>query len=315
MKMNKIKKLIRALCRYGVDSHYRFIVNSSFTHKYDKMSDKAFLMRKYKALMKKDLNLDAPQTYTEKLQWLKLYDRRSEYTVMVDKCAAKEYVASKIGQQYIIPTIGIWDDPDEIDFNLLPDKFVIKCNHNSGLGMYICYDKSQMNVDQVKISLKKGLAQNYFLTGREWPYKNVKPRIIAEAYMEDSTYKELRDYKFFTFGGEPKVLYIAQGRGKDEPTVADFFDMDFHHLPFTIDHDMANTPPQKPTCFEEMKRLAAILSEGTPQLRVDFYEVDGRVYFGEMTFFHCSGMEAFHPEEWDRIFGDWVTLPPERVEE
>ena len=315
MKFNKIKRIVRAGCRYVFDPDYRFIFISSRTHKYDKLPDEVFLSKKYKASLHQKLNLNTPETYTEKLQWLKLYDRRPEYTVMVDKCAAKEYVAFKIGEQYIIPTLGIWDDPDDIDFDLLPEKFVIKCNHNSGLGMYICHNKTAMDVAKIKKELKKGLAQNYYLTGREWPYKNVRRRIIAEKYMEDSTYKELRDYKFFTFGGVPKVLYIAQGRGKGGSTVADFFDMDYNHLPFTIDHDMADNPPPKPACFEEMKRLAGILSEGTPQLRVDFYEVDGRVYFGEMTFFHCSGFENFHPEEWNKTFGEWVILPPKRTEE
>jgi hypothetical protein len=159
------------------------------------------------------------------------------------------------------------------------------------------------------------LQRNYYNCSREWPYKNVKPRIIAEKYMEDSSLGELRDYKFFTFGGVPKVLYIAQGRGQGGETVSDFFDMDFNHLSFTIDHDMAPNPPEKPENFELMKDLAARLSEGTPQLRVDFYVVDGEVYFGEMTFFHCSGMAPFHPEQWDRTFGEWVTLPPKKTEE
>jgi hypothetical protein len=181
--------------------------------------------------------------------------------------------------------------------------------------MFICKDKSKItNYGRIRRALKKGLKEDKYLPFREWPYKNVQRRIIAEKYMEDLVTGELRDYKFFTFGGVPKVLYIAQGRGKGGPTVADFFDMDYNHLPFTIDHDMADTAPPKPACFEEMKRLAAILSEGTPQLRVDFYEVDGHVYFGEMTFFHCSGFEAFHPKEWDEIFGSWVTLPPKHVE-
>lgn len=315
MELKKIKRIIRAGYRYVLDADYRFVLNSSQTHKYDKMSDEEFLLKKYKAALHKTLNLDAPETYTEKLQWLKLYDRRPQYTTMVDKCAAKEYVSTKIGEQYIIPTLGIWDDPDEIDFDLLPEKFVMKCNHNSGLGMYICRDKSVIDERKIRSELKKGLAQNYYLTGREWPYKNIKRRIIAEKYMEDSACKELRDYKFFTFGGVPKVLYIAQGRGKGGHTVADFYDMDYNHLPFTIDHDMADTPPLKPACFDEMKQLAAILSEGTPQLRVDFYEVDGHVYFGEMTFFHCCGFEAFHPDEWDKIFGEWVVLPPKRTED
>ncbi|MBR6622307.1 MAG: glycosyl transferase [Ruminococcus sp.] len=304
---------IKSFIKFLLSRDYRFILFSAKGMSVN-IPSKDFISKMYKIKIGKKLNLAKPHTYTEKLQWLKLYDQRPEYTIMVDKCAAKEYVASKIGEQYIIPTIGIWNSPDEIDFSSLPEKFVIKCNHNSGLGMYICHDKNKMNISKVKRDLKKGMAQDYYLTGREWPYKNVKRRIIAEKYMEDSTYKELRDYKFFTFNGVPKILYITQGRGADGATVADFFDMDFNHLPLTIDHDMAETPPDKPECFDEMKRLAAILSEGTPQLRVDFYEVDRKVYFGEMTFFHCSGFEAFHPNEWDKIFGEWVTLPAKRTE-
>ena len=145
-------------------------------------------------------------------------------------------------------------------------------------------------------------------------YMRLQYKFAAEFRKQRERWVQRRDYKFFTFGGEPRVLYIAQGRGRGEPTVADFFDMDFNHLPFTIDHDTAPVPPEKPEGFERMKQLAAKLSRGTPQLRVDFYEVDGRVYFGEMTFFHCSGMEAFHPEQWDRTFGDWVTLPEKNGE-
>jgi len=271
-----------------------------------------FLKMGYKLKMRRQLNLDNPTTYTEKLQWLKLYDHRPGYTRLVDKYEVKEYVTGKIGEEHVIPVLGVWDRVEDIDFDMLPDQFVLKTTHDSG-GIIICKDKKELDVAASRKKLRHFLKRNYYIYSREWPYKNVKPRIIAERYLEDSKQGELRDYKFFTFGGEPKVLYIAQGRGKGEATVADFFDMDFNHLPFTIDHDMAAVPPQKPVQFEEMKRLAAILSEGTPQLRVDFYEVDGRVYFGEMTFFHCSGLCPFHPEEWDRIFGDWVVLPPKRV--
>lgn len=271
-----------------------------------------YLKVRYRTEMGRDLDLENPSTYTEKLQWLKLYDHRPEYTVMVDKYAVKDYVAERIGKEYVVPLLGVWDRAEDIDFDSLPDQFVLKVSHDSG-GLVVCRDKSQLDIPRIRERFRKLLRHNYYNGTREWPYKNVRPRIIAEAYLEDSRQGELRDYKFFTFGGEPKVLYIAQGRGRGEPTVADFFDMEFHHLPFTIDHDMADVPPEKPVCFEEMKRLAAILSQGTPQLRVDFYEVDGKVYFGEMTFFHCSGLNPFHPESWDRIFGDWVTLPPKRV--
>lgn len=268
-----------------------------------------FLKIRYRSEFGRELNLECPETYTEKLQWLKLYDHRPEYTLMVDKFAVKQYVAERIGEEYVIPLLGVWERVEDIDFASLPEKFVLKTTHDSG-GLVICKDKKELDIQKAIKKFTYFLNRRYYDYNREWPYKNVKPRIIAEQYMEDSTYRELRDYKFFTFGGVPKVLYIAQGRGKGEPTVADFFDMDFNHLPFSIDHDTADVPPEKPQNFELMKKLAAKLSEGTPQLRVDFYEVDGRVYFGEMTFFHCSGLAPFHPKEWDRIFGDWVTLPP-----
>ena len=305
----KVKKVVRFLS----DSDYRFLVSAGRGW-LGNLCPEQFLKRMYLIKMGKELNLENPTTYTEKLQWLKLYDHRPEYTTMVDKYAVKQYVSDSIGEQYVIPMLGVWENADDIDFNTLPDKFVLKTTHDSG-ALVICKDKNTLDIKAARKKLNYFLKRHYYDCNREWPYKNVKPRIIAEVYMEDSTYKELRDYKFFTFGGEPKVLYIAQGRGRGEPTVADFFDMDFNHLPFTIDHDMAQTTPPKPECFEEMKRLAAILSQGTPQLRVDFYEVDGKVYFGEMTFFHCSGFDGFHPEEWDTIFGSWVTLPPKNCED
>lgn len=304
-KVKKIGMLLR-------DPYFRFHVFVSRGLK-GKTNAKEFLKKEYRFNMGENLDLDNPHKYTEKLQWLKLYDHRPEYTTMVDKYAVKQYVAERIGEEYVIPLLGVWERAEDIDFDTLPDQFVLKTTHDSG-GLVICKDKSQLNIQAAKKKLAYFLNRRYYDYNREWPYKNVKPRIIAEAYMEDSTYRELRDYKFFTFGGVPKVLYIAQGRGKGEPTVADFFDMEFNHLPFTIDHDMANIPPKKPENFELMQDLAAKLSQGTPQLRVDFYEVDGKVYFGEMTFFHCSGFAPFHPEEWDQTFGDWVVLPCKRQE-
>ncbi len=277
------------------------------------LPDKMFVKLLFRSQMGKWPNLKDPKTFSEKLQWIKLYDRNPEYTKMVDKYAVKDYVAEKIGAQYVVPLLGVWEKADDIDFNTLPEKFVLKTTHDSG-GIVVCKDKSKLDVKEAKRKLEYFRKRNYFAHNREWPYKNVPHRIIAEKYMEDSTYKELRDYKFFTFGGEPKVLYIAQGRGTNNETVADFFDMEFNHLPFTIDHNMASIPPEKPENFELMKELARKLSKGTPQLRVDFYEVDGKVYFGEMTFFHCSGMEAFHPEEWDYTFGSYVKLPSKCTE-
>lgn len=276
------------------------------------MSDKLFLKIKFRLNMGKRLDLKDPQTFSEKLQWMKLYNRRPEYTVMVDKVKAKDYVASILGDKYIIPTLGVWDDPEKIDFYSLPDRFVIKCNHNSGTGMYICKDKSKMDIEKVKLELRKGLKENYYLKNREWPYKDVPRRAFAEAYMEDE-FGELRDYKFFCFDGVVKALFIASDRSKGEHAVRfDFFDENFNHLPFTNGHPNADRIPEKPKMFDEMKIMAAKLCKGIPHVRIDFYEVGDKIYFGEMTFFHWSGMKPFVPEEWDYKFGEWVKLPNKR---
>lgn len=296
----------KGILRLILDSEFRFAVMAKHGLKKN-MNSEEFVKKLYKYKMGFELNLDDPKRYTEKLQWLKLYDCNPEYTKMVDKYEAKKLVAERIGQEHVVPLLGVWTRVDEIDFEKLPEKFVLKTTHDSG-GVIICKNRNELNIPLVKKKMNCLLKRNYYDCSREWPYKNVQPKIIAEAYMEDSQYKELRDYKFFTFNGEPKILYIAQGRGKGK-VVADFFDMDFEHLPFTIDHDMAEKYPEKPLQFEKMKIFAKILSQNTPQLRVDFYEVDGKVYFGEMTFFHCSGMDAFHPDEWDFELGEWVSLP------
>lgn len=273
------------------------------------LSDEAYIKMEYRLKMKKKLDLDNPSTFNAKLQWLKLYDRKPEYTTMVDKHAVKQYVAERIGQEYIIPTYGIWDHFDEIDFDSLPNQFVLKCTHDSG-GVVVCTDKAKLNRAKSKAKLKKCLKRNYYWQVREWPYKNVRPRIIAEEYMEDKTVRELRDYKFFCFDGQPKALFIATDRQtKGEETKFDFFDMEYNHLDVRNGHPNADVLPEKPKCFNEMKCLAAKLSKGFPQVRVDFYEANGRVYFGEMTLFHWSGLVPFEPEKWDKIFGDWIQLP------
>ena len=273
------------------------------------LPDSAFLKIKYRYRMGKKLNLKDPKTFNEKLQWLKLYDRKPIYTTMVDKQEVKKYVADRIGEEYIIPTLGVWDKFEDIDFDYLPNQFVLKCTHDSG-GLCICKDKSIFDIAAAKQKINKCLKKNYYYSGREWPYKNIKPRIIAEQYMEDTKTAELRDYKFFTFNGEAKMLFIASERQKQgTETKFDFFDMEFNHLPFTNGHPNAEVLPQKPERFEEMRALAEKLSEGIPHLRVDFYEVDGKIYFGELTFFHWSGMVPFDPEEWDYKIGSWLKLP------
>ena len=297
----------------------RFIVNDDFRYIYlgnigalSYIPDREYIEKRYFLSFGRKLDLDNPVTYTEKLQWLKLYDHNPLYTDMVDKYQAKEYVKQKIGEQYVIPNLGVWEKYEDIDFGNLPEQFVLKCTHDSG-SIIICRDKETFDLRAAKRKLKKYLNRDYYKCSREWPYKNVTPKIIAEPYLEDDKDGELRDYKFFTFNGEPKLLYIAQGRSGSGETTADFFDMNFNHLDLQIDHQMSEVLPHKPENFESMKRFARILSEGVPQLRVDFYEVNGHVYFGEMTFFHCSGLVPFRPEKWDYELGRMVILP-EKIE-
>lgn len=276
----------------------------------DLLTDETYLKYLYRAKTGKRLDLKDPVRFNEKLQWLKLHDRDPLYTTMVDKFAVKEYVSKLIGSEYVVPCLGVWEQFEDIDFDKLPDRFVLKCTHDSG-GLYICKDKTAMNVETVKAKLTRHLQRNYYLDGREWPYKNVKPRIIAEPYLEDAETRELRDYKFFCFGGVPKLVYIATDRQKmGEETKFDFFDMQFAHLPIRNGHPNATVPPQKPVCFDKMKELAEMLSKNIPQVRVDFFEVNGKVYFSELTFSHMSGTLPFEPDEWDTILGSWIDLPP-----
>ena len=271
--------------------------------------DKLYISIMYFIKMKKTINWKSPITFNEKLQWLKLYDRKPEYTMMVDKYEVKKHVAEIIGEEFLIPTLGVWDSFDDIDFETLPNQFVLKCTHDSG-GLVICRDKKLLDKDAARKKIERSLKRNFFYVSREWPYKNVKPRIIAEQYMEDHNTKELRDYKFFAFNGVARAMFIATERGNEaEETKFDFFDMEFKHLPFTNGHPNAAVEPEKPETFEEMVRLAEKLSANIPHLRVDFYEVNGKPYFGELTFSHWAGMMPFKPAEWDKIFGEWIALP------
>ncbi len=272
------------------------------------MSDETYLKIGYRIRMNKKLNLKHPTTFNEKLQWLKIYDRKPVYTMMVDKYEVKKIVADKIGGEYIIPTLGVWDKFDDVDFDSLPNQFVLKCTHDSG-GLVICRDKSKLDIEAVRKKINRCLKRNYYYTNREWPYKNVKPRIIAEKYMADESGYELKDYKFFCFDGLAKVMFIASDRfNPNEETKFDFFDMDFNHLPFTNGHPNASHDIRCPESFEKMKELAGILSKGIPQVRVDFYDINGQVYFGELTFSHWSGMTPFEPEEWDEKLGALIHL-------
>lgn len=271
--------------------------------------DKRFLSLRWWCCMRSKLDWDNPRTFNEKLQWLKLYNRQPLYTTLVDKVKVKEYVANIIGEEYIIPTLGVWERAEDIDFEKLPDKFVLKCNHNSGTGMCICTDKSKLDFDKVRQGLKRGLSENYFLVNREWPYKDVPRRILAEKYIEQTTERPLDDYKFFCFDGEPRYCQVIKDRTTQE--TIDFFDMDWNHQDFIglntqAVHAAMSIP--RPETFERMKDIARKLSEGKPFTRVDLYEVDGKQYFGEVTLFPMSGFGHFTPNNIDEMMGEMLHL-------
>lgn len=278
------------------------------------MSDERHIAIKYKYEIGKSINLKAPKTYNEKIQWLKLYDRNSNYTLMVDKLKAKEYVSNVIGSEYIIPLIGgPYSSFDEIDFQELPDSFVLKTNHDCG-GVIVCKDKNKFDYKHAKKILEDHLRKNYYYTCREWPYKNIKPCIFAEAYMsdfdepKDGENQELTDYKFLCFDGEPKILCLCSDRMSGSVKF-DYYDMEGNLLPFEWVHPNSIKKPPLPINFQKMKELARQLANKCPSVRIDFYESSGRIYFGEITFFHQGGFAKFNPDEWDDILGGWITLP------
>lgn len=253
------------------------------------------------------LNLKDPKGFNEKLVWLKLFYCRSDYPSMVDKYTAKQWAAEKIGRQYVVPCYGVWDHFDDIDFDSLPKQFILKCTHDSG-GNVICRDKATFDYRSAKKKIERALKKDTYKHTREWPYKNMKHRIIAEELLTEHGDDAITDYKFFCFDGEPKVMYVSKDGAADPRT--DFFDMDWNHLPVRMRDLNADVTPQKPAQFEEMKALARQLSEGMPHVRVDFYLVNDKIYFGEMTFYTCAGMPTFNPWSWNRTFGDWIKLPP-----
>lgn len=272
--------------------------------------DRVWIQIKYRQWFGKFCNLKNPQTYNEKLQWLKLYDHRPEYTAMVDKYAAKQYVAERIGEEYVVPVVGgPWKHFDEIDFDRLPDQFVLKTTHDCG-GVVICKDKAKLDKASAKDLLERHLKNNYYLTNREWPYKNVEPRIFAEQYLVDNDGSDqLSDYKMFCFDGVPKLLMIASDRQKAEETKFDFYDMQGQHLDLLNGHPNADVMPECPKNYKRMQELAAVLSKDYPHIRVDFYEHCGRLYLGELTLYHWSGMVPFKPASWDKTLGEWLNLP------
>ena len=296
--MKKIKLLIIKLARKGII----------------KLSDKKFLDICFQYYLGRKINWDNPKTYNEKLQWLKVYDRKDIYTIMVDKYEAKKYVATIIGDEYIIPTLGVYENFDDIDFSKLPNKFVMKCTHDSG-GLVICKNKKNFDYRKARKKIENSLKVNYYNCWREWPYKNVKPRIIIEKYLKSDNSTGLDDYKFFCFNGEVKLLFVATDRmNTKEETKFDFFDANYNHLPIRNGHPNSKSIPPKPKKFEEMKRIASLLSQGIPHIRVDLYESNGKIYFGELTFSHWAGMVPFDPKTYDELLGSWIDIKNVRKE-
>lgn len=272
------------------------------------LDDKIYLHLLFYVKVGYKLNLNNPQTFNEKLQWLKLYYRKDVFATMVDKYEVKRLVKELIGKDYIIPTYGIWDTFEEIDFDTLPNQFVLKTTHDQG-GVVLCKDKRTFDINNSKKKIKAHQERNPFLYSREWPYKNVKPRILAEKYMEDSNFKELRDYKFFCFHGEPKLFYVATNRQSREGKVKfNYYDLDFQPINIQQVYEQNSDPISKPLNFDLMVEFAKVLSKGLPHIRVDFYEIDRKVYFGELTFFHHGGLEPFKDKAWDYKLGSYINL-------
>lgn len=275
--------------------------------KYIKIPDKLYLKLKYRIYMGKKLNLKNPSTFNEKLQWLKLYDRNPLYTKLVDKYEVREFIKEKIGEEYLIPILGVYNGFHEIDFSKLPDKFVIKCNHDSG-GIVICKDKNNFDLESARKKIEWSLNHNYFYNSREWPYKNVKPKIIIEEYMEDNETHELIDYKFMCFNGEPKIIFSCTERFSEEGLKITFFDKSWSKLPFERHYPSSKKKVKKPYNFDKMIEFARCLSNSIPFVRVDFYEINGKLYFGELTFYPGSGLEEFTPLKWDYKIGNMIDL-------
>jgi len=276
------------------------------------MDDELYIRCLYRFYLNGEIDLEKPVTFNEKLNWLKLHDRREIYTKMVDKYAAKEFVGDIIGMEHIIPAIGIWDDVDSIPFDTFPKKFVIKCTHDSG-SVVVVNDRDKFDREKVKADYRERLKQNYFYPYREWPYKDVKPRILAEKYMETLNGEPLVVYKLFCFNGLPKIAQIIQNDKFPNESI-DYVDMDFCLMDIRQNFPNSKNHLNPPDTWEEMKEFASKLSEGIPFIRVDFYEIEHKLYFSEFTFYSDAGMVAFEPEKWDKILGDWISLDTGRFD-
>ena len=275
------------------------------------LNDKLYIDYMFKYRIGSKMDWENPVTFNEKLQWLKLYDRRPEYHIMVDKYEVKKYVSSRIGDQYIIPTIGLWEKVEDIDFNSLPNSFVLKCTHDSG-SIVLCPEKKNFDKEKAISKLRKGLNRDMFYWGREWPYKGLRRRIIAEQFLRDESGTDLKDYKVLCFNGEPKLIELHQNRYTSNQS-QDFYDTNWEKLPISQNgvslYQVTNKRIPKPDTLDEMIVLSRILSKGIPHIRVDWYSIDKKLYFGELTFFDGSGFDPYDDPKDDEMLGSWISLP------
>ena len=306
--MSKLDKMIQLV----TDSRYRFDFLAYRGYKKN-LSDEEFLKKKWKLFYGTELNLENPQTLNEKLQWLKIYNRVPEYTNLVDKYEVKKIV-SDMGIS-VIPTIGVWDNFDDIDFDKLPNRFVLKCTHDSG-GYIVCKDKNKLNINKARKYMNNRLKKNYYDLSREWPYKNVKPRIIAEEYMDTLGNPNSIEYKITCFNGKMNFITVCRGKAhaKLNERKNDFYDRDFNFLPFRTNwYENSGIENQRPKELERMIEISEMIAKDIPYARVDCYVDKGTVYFGEITFFTWGGFMHFVPEEWNLKLGQQIELPPKKI--
>lgn len=297
------KKFIRV-----IKEPYRIINHIAYKGFLDRLSDEKYIKLMFKNKLGYCPNFEQPATYNEKIQWLKLNDRKEDYINIVDKFEVREYIKNLIGDQYLVPLIGVWESVEEIPFDELPNQFVLKGTHNSG-GVIVCLDKKQLDLEDTKKKLAKILKRNYYYQGREWPYKHIKPRIICEKYMGNENGRLPEDYKIICFNGEPQNIMVCTGRETGNVRYY-FFDFDWNFLPYNrVD---VNTPKDftlpKPKNIDEMKHLAKILSKPYDLSRIDFYEIDGKIYFGEITLYPASGIDIDITKEIDELWGKQINL-------
>lgn len=303
----KLSKLCKVGMSFLTKPYYRTRVLIKLGY-YDSLSDEEFLKKVFPKYMGYPLDLENPKTFSEKLQWLKVNYRNPIQTVMVDKYEAKHFIAERVGNQYIIPTLAVWDSVEDIDIDALPNQFVLKSTHDSG-GIVICKDKSSLDFEAAKAKLSVSLKRDYSKIAREWAYQNVPRRIIAEEYISELGKDDLLDYKMYSFHGEPKLTVVCSNRFSKTGTRMNFYDINWEPMGIHFGHyPPLPTEFPKPATYEEMKRLTAELSKDCPFLRVDFYEIKGRLFIGELTFFPGAGFEKFRPMSKDYELGEWLHL-------